>query len=84
MKGDGGLARARASDLDLSPADAADTESKHLRYGLFRSPPPGEMKHVRPAIHLLPLRVDAIEKSPGMLLEHIADARGLDDVDADL
>src|SRR5438093_9620714 len=41
------------------------------------------MQDVRAAVHLLPLRIHAIEETPWMLLEHIADPRRLDDVDAD-
>src|SRR5438034_11039051 len=41
------------------------------------------MQDVCAAVHLLPLRIDAIEKSPRMLLEHVADPCGLDDVNAD-
>src|SRR5439155_22667763 len=55
----------------------------HLRDGFLRSPSPREMQDVRAAVHLLPLRIHAVEKSPRMLLEHVADPRGLDDVDAD-
>src|SRR2546425_1252480 len=39
------------------------------------------MKDVRPAVHLLPLRIDAIQEAPWMLLEHVANAGRLDDVD---
>jgi len=84
MQSYGRLTRARAPDLDLSPADAANAESEHLRDGLLRGPPAGEMQDVRAAVHLLPLGVHAIEKSPWMLLEHIPDPSSLDDVDPDL
>src|SRR3989442_9344729 len=42
------------------------------------------MQDVATAVHLLPIRVDTIEKAPGVFLQHVADARGLDDVDPDV
>src|SRR5437867_3895998 len=42
------------------------------------------MQDVVAAIHLLPLRIHAIEKSAGVPLQNVAYAPGLDDVDADL
>src|SRR5437867_10082953 len=83
MKSDRRLTGSCSPDLDLSPADAANAEAEHLRDGFLRSPSPREMQDVRAAVHLLPLRIHAVEKSPRMLLEHVADPRGLDDVDAD-
>src|SRR4051794_22187456 len=35
---DGGLARGEPLDLDVAPADAADTEPEDLRHGLLRGP----------------------------------------------
>src|SRR5438874_11326120 len=78
------LPRARTTDLDLSPTDSANSETEHFRDGFLRGPPTGEMQDVRAAVHLLPLRVHAIQESPRVLLEHVADARRLDDVDPDL
>src|SRR5206468_12915973 len=68
VKGDRWLARARAADLDLAPADATHTEAEHLRDGLFGRPTTGEMENVRAAIHLLPFRVHAIQKAAGVPL----------------
>src|SRR2546430_12734408 len=65
MKRHRGLPGASSTDLDLSPTDAADTESEHFRDGLLRSPPTGEMQDVRAAVHLLPLRIHAIQESAG-------------------
>src|SRR5438874_5477156 len=76
------LPRARTTDLDLSPTDSANSETEHFRDGFLRGPPTGEMQDVRAAVHLLPLRVYAIEKPPWMLLEDIPNAHGLNDVDA--
>src|SRR5207302_4990042 len=84
MQSHGGLHRPRPTDLDLPPTDAADSETEHLRDGFLRRPPAREMQDVRAAVHLLPLGIDAIEEASRMLLEHIADPRCLDDVDADL
>src|SRR3989442_2896711 len=42
------------------------------------------MQDVATAVHLLPIRVDTIEKAPGVFLQHVADARGLNDVDPDV
>src|SRR5439155_16188095 len=83
VKRDRRLTGSCSPDLDLSPADAANAQTEDLRDGFLRSPSPGEMQDVRAAVHLLPLRIHAVEKSPRMLLEHVADPRGLDDVDAD-
>src|SRR2546430_7514810 len=84
MKRHRGLPGACSTDLDLSPTDAADTESEHFRDGLLRSPPTGEMQDVRAAVHLLPLRIHAIQESAGVLLENVSDARCFNDVDPDL
>src|SRR2546430_14219729 len=84
MKRHRGLPGASSTDLDLSPTDAAHTETEHFRDGLLRSPPTGEMQDVRAAIHRLPLRIHAIQESPGVFLEHVADPPRLDDVDANL
>src|SRR2546430_11182374 len=79
MKRHRGLPGASSTDLDLSPTDAADTESEHFRDGLLRSPPTGEMQDVRAAVHLLPLRIHAIQESAGGLLGNASDARRLND-----
>src|SRR5438309_10282720 len=42
------------------------------------------MQDVRAAVHLLPLGVDAIEEASRMLLENVAYAHRLDDVDTNL
>src|SRR5439155_2347535 len=83
VKRDRRLASASSTNFDLAPADAADSETEHLRDGFLRRPPTREMQDVRAAVHLLPLGIDAIEEASRMLLEHIADPRCLDDVDAD-
>src|SRR2546430_16731638 len=84
MKRHRGLPGASSTDLDLSPTDATHTETEHFRDGLLRSPPTGEMQDVRAAIHLLPLRIHAIQESPRVLLKHVADPPRLDDVDPHL
>ena len=84
MKSDGRLTRASSTDLDFTPTDSTHAKTEHFRDGLFRGPPTGEMQDVRPAVHLLPLCVDAIEKPTGMFLENIAYAHRLDDVDTNL
>ena len=76
------LTRARSTDLNFTPAHSTDAKTEHFGDGLFRRPPTGEMEHIRAAIHLLPLRVDTVQESAGMLLEHIPDASCLNDVDA--
>src|SRR6266550_6154042 len=84
MKSDRWLTRPRATDLDLSPTDATHTKSEHFRDGLLRGPPPGEMQDVRAAIHLLPLRIHAIEKAARVPLQHVSNPHRLDDVDSHL
>src|SRR5437868_8433865 len=84
VQGHGRLTGARASDLDLAPADAPNPEPEDLRHGLFSGPSAGEMEDVRATVHLLPLRIHAVQEAPRVLLQHVADTRGLDDVDADL
>src|SRR5438105_6292908 len=84
MKRDRRLASASSTNFDLAPADAADSETEHLRDGFLRGPPTREMQDVRAAIHLFPFCVDTIEEAPRMLLEHIAYAHCLDDVDTNL
>src|SRR5436309_3611958 len=66
---DRGLPQRRALDLDLLPADTAHAEAEHLRYRLFRRPPPGEAEDVAPAVTLLPFCVHAPEKTHGVPLE---------------
>ena len=82
MKRDGRLTGAHASDLNLTPAHSTDAETEDLRDSFLRGPPTGEMQDVVAAVHLLPLRIHAIQESAGMLLEHIPDASCLNDVDA--
>src|SRR5438876_1196409 len=84
MKCDDRLTCASAADLDLAPPDSANTETEHLRDGLFGRPTTGEMENVRAAIHLLPFRVHAIQKAAGVPLQYVADPRRLNDVDANL
>ena len=84
MQSHGRLPRSRATDLDFTPTDSAHAEAEDFGDGLFRGPPTREMQDVRAAIHLLPLRIDAIEKPTGMFLENIAYAHRLDDVDTNL
>src|SRR5256885_15010057 len=84
MKRHRGLPGASSTDLDLSPTDAAHTEAEHFRDGFLRGPPTGEMQDVRAAIHLLPLRIDAIQESARMPLQHVSNPHRLDDVDSHL
>src|SRR5439155_1180343 len=84
MKRHRGLPGASSTDLDLSPTDAADTESEHFRDGFLRGPPTREMQDVRAAIHLLPLGIDAIQESPRVPLQHVSNPNRLNDVDANL
>src|SRR5207253_7998925 len=84
MQSHGRLPRPRPTDLDLSPTDTANAETEDFGDGFLRGPPTREMQDVRAAVHLLPLGIDAIEEASRMLLQHIADPRCLDDVDADL
>src|SRR5438477_12582716 len=83
MKSDGRLTRPRSTDLDLTPTASAHAKTEHFGDGLFRGPPTGEMQDVRTAVHLLPFCVDAIEKPAGVFLQHVTNACGLNDVDAD-
>lgn len=84
MKSDCRLTGPSSTNLDFTPAHPTDAKTEDLRDGFLRGPPTREMQDVVAAVHLLPLGIDAIKKAPRVLLEHIADARGLDDVDADL
>src|SRR2546430_16593686 len=84
MKSDDRLTGARPADLDLPPPDPSNTETEDFRDGFLRGPATGQMEHVAAAVHLLPLRVYAVEKAPRMLLEHMTDPRRPDDVHADL
>src|SRR6266576_3090784 len=41
------LPRARTTDLDLAPADSANSETEHFRDGFLRGPATGKMQDVR-------------------------------------
>src|SRR5438093_739886 len=68
------LPHRRAADLDLTPADAANTQAEHLRDRLLRGPAAREVQHVVAAVALLPLRVHARQEARVVALEHAADA----------
>src|SRR6267143_1168351 len=84
-----GLSAARTTRAS-SAVDADRAVSAVLRRprppdrGYARWTPTGEMQDVRAAVHLLPLRVHAIQESAGVLLQHIANSCRLNDVDPDL
>src|SRR5438046_1951432 len=84
MEGDGRLSCTCAPNLNFSPAHAPDTKTQDFRDGFLRSPPTGEMKDVRAAIHLFPLRVDAVQESAGVPLQHIPNPYRFNDVDPNL
>lgn len=79
-----GLATFLIENLDIKPADAFDEAGpKHLHDGFFGRPASGErFVAVLPLLAVLDFfgRVDPIDESLGVPLDHFGDSSNLDDI----